>query len=124
MDTLDNSYIDIHPLLEEVEGNTTICKMLIESFIKDIDSYVNTMNSELNTNNFPALYQVAHKIIPSIRIFNIDKLEPIILELESKLKNHEDLECIKKNIETSIEIFNLVKTELLSEHKSIENAAS
>ena len=41
MNTVESSLIDLQPLKEEVEGNLTICKMLINSFIKDVDEYHN-----------------------------------------------------------------------------------
>ncbi|MBJ7881835.1 hypothetical protein [Gelidibacter salicanalis] len=122
MKTLASSYIDLDPLKEEVEGNTTLCKMLIKSFMADIDAYVIAMNGALPNNNFPALYQVAHKIIPSIRIFNIVKLEPIIIQLETDLRDQNDLECITNNINASLRIFYQVKIELQNELKSLENA--
>src|SRR5690554_6688590 len=93
-----SGYIDLRPLKEEVDGNITVCQMLINSFITDIDGYINAMNIEVSSYNLPKLYQVAHKIIPSIRIFNIKKLEPIIIQLESELKREENLELINKNI--------------------------
>jgi len=119
-----SGYIDLRPLKEEVDGNITVCQMLINSFITDIDGYINAMNIEVSSYNLPKLYQVAHKIIPSIRIFNIKKLEPIIIQLESELKREENLELINKNINSSIEIFNQVKIELQNELKLIENAAT
>lgn len=122
MKTLLSSYIDLDPLKEEVDGNTTLCKMLIKSFIVDIDAYVIAMNGALTTKNSLALYQVAHKIIPSIRIFNIVKLEPIVIQLETDLRDQNDLESITHNINASLRIFNQVKIELQNELKSLENA--
>ncbi|MDX1278787.1 hypothetical protein [Oceanihabitans sediminis] len=97
--------------------------MLIDTFLVDIDVYMNAMSTEINYNKLPEIYQVAHKIIPSIRIFSIKKLEPIILQLESELKKEKDLDLINKNIKSSLEIFNQVKMELQNELKLIENAA-
>ena len=123
MNTTKSSYIDLGPLKEEVEGNMIICKTLIKSFITDIDEYVALMNAELKISNLPTLYQVAHKIIPSIRIFNIMKLEPIIIELETYLREEDDLERIRNHIDSSLVIFYQVKTELHNELNLIDDAA-
>lgn len=121
MNKPESGYIDLRPLKENVAGNMPIFKKLIESFIIGIDEYVNTMNSELKTNNWPALYQTAHKIIPSIRIFSIDKLEPIVIQLETSLRDQNDLESINKNINASLNIFNQVKIELQNELKLMDD---
>ncbi len=118
----ESKFIDLLPLKAEVEGNISVCKMLISAFIKDIDEYIHTMSCELNDSNLPKLYFVAHKIIPSIRIFSIAKLEPIIIQLETNLKNQENLECIRKDIATSLDIFEQVKIELQNELKTIAHA--
>lgn len=123
MNTTKTNYIDLGPLKEEVEGNMIICKKLIESFITDIDEYVAIMNTELKASNLSTLYQVAHKIIPSIRIFNIMKLEPIIIELETYLREEDDLESIRNHIDSSLVIFYQVKTELQNELNLIDDAA-
>jgi len=123
MNTPNYSFVDLQPLKNEIDGNLKVCKMLIDTFLVDIDVYMNAMSTEINYNKLPEIYQVAHKIIPSIRIFSIKKLEPIILQLESELKKEKDLDLINKNIKSSLEIFNQVKMELQNELKLIENAA-
>lgn len=119
-----SSYIDLGPLKEEVEGNTVICKMLINSFIKDVDGYVNTMTNEIQATDFTGLYHVAHKIIPSLRIFRVEKLEPVMLELEKDLRDLNDLEEIKTKIYFSLKVFSQVKVELQNEIIRIDDAAT
>lgn len=119
MNTVESSLIDLQPLKEEVEGNLTICIMLINSFIKDIDEYLISMKKGLEAYDLPALYQVNHKIIPSVRIFNIKKLEPLLVQLEYDLKNSSDIKGISNNVNFCLEVFEKVKIELQNELKSI-----
>lgn len=124
MKTAGSGYIDLRPLKEEVEGNMSICKKLMESFLIDIEEYVYAMRGTLQTNNWPELYHVAHKIIPSIRIFNIIALEPIVMQLETNLRDQTNMELINTNIDSSLHIFNQVKQELQNELKLIDDAAT
>src|SRR5690554_494633 len=119
MNSVESSYIDLQPLMDEVEGNLAICKMLINSFIEDIEHYIVSVKKEMEANNHSALYQVNHKIIPSVRIFNIEKLEPVLIQLENDLKDSRDIKSISNNVNFCLEVFEKVKIELQNELKSI-----
>ncbi|SEA22301.1 Hpt domain-containing protein [Bizionia paragorgiae] len=120
----NTSYVDLGPLQEEVEGNMMICKLLINSFIKDIDDFVSKMTKELQADNLEGLYHAAHKIIPSLRIFRVEKLEPIMLELERELRGLADLEEVKTKIYFSLTVFTQVKVELQNEITRIDDEAT
>lgn len=117
-----SNYIDLGPLKEEVDGNMEVCAMLIKLFINDIKEYIHIMDTDLETNNMPTLYQTAHRIVSSVRIFGIRELEPIIIQLESDLNKEIDLESINKNRLASLSIFKQAKVELEYELNLIENA--
>lgn len=121
MNNVNSRYIDLTPLKQDTLGNIEVYKMLIELFIVGIDEYIHTMNSEIKTNNWEALFQVAHKILPNIRMFGIKDLDPIIYELETDLRDRNNIENIHRNIDYSLDIFKHVKNELQTELKLIND---
>jgi HPt (histidine-containing phosphotransfer) domain-containing protein len=121
MDKLEPQCIDLRSLKEDTLGDIEVLKMIVELFIEGIDEYVNIMNDELEHKNWPVLFEATHKIKPNISMFGISQLEPTILQLENDFKNETNLDTIDKQVNTSLDIFEQVKTELRSELKKMEN---
>ncbi|WOD42778.1 Hpt domain-containing protein [Hwangdonia lutea] len=121
MNNVKSPYLDLQPLKEDTKNNKDIYVKLIELFLMSIDEYIEVMDKELNTLNWPKLFSVTHKMISSIRMFGASGLEPIMLELECDFRDQNNLERIHKHVNSTLNIFNQVKKELQTELKLIEN---
>ncbi|NLP56653.1 PAS domain-containing hybrid sensor histidine kinase/response regulator [Lutibacter sp. B1] len=114
-------FIDLHFLRKETLNETSILKLLIELFIKDINEYLKTLDEDFKTKNWKKLFEATHKIKPSISMFGISKLEPTIHLLDNRFRNETQLEDIETHINLCKEILSKVKKELSAELKSISD---
>ncbi len=114
-------YIDLKFLYEETQGESSILILLIESFLKDFNEFFKVVNKELENKNWKALYEATHKIKPSITMFGIDEMGPIIHSLTQKFREEKNLEDVGILLNLCEEIFEHVKEELLIELKSLKN---
>lgn len=115
-------YIDLKFLREETFNESSLLILLIKSFIKDIKEFLEVLEQGSKTKNWILLYQAAHKIKPSIRMFGILKVESTIHVLSNKLKENKELEeDISDHINLCNEILKLANEELLAELKILEN---
>jgi HPt (histidine-containing phosphotransfer) domain-containing protein len=121
MNKLEPQYIDLRSLKEDTLGDIEVLKMIVEMFIEGIDEYVSIINDELGHKNWQVLFKATHKIKPNISMFGITQLEPTILQLESDFENEENLDTIDKQLNTCLDIFGQVKTELQAELKTMEH---
>lgn len=118
---MNYQYIDLQSLKEDTLGNIEIQTELMVMFLTLIDEYTEVLNSELPNKNWEALYSATHRIKPNIRMFGIAKLEPVILELEDKLRKEENLKGIEELLQTVQVGFKEVKNELEVELKAMNN---
>lgn len=114
-------YIDLKFLHEETQGESSILILLIESFIKDLEEFFEVVDKEYKNKNWKLMYEATHKIKPSITMFGILEMEPIIHLLTRKFKEEKKLEDVGTLLNSSKEIFNHVNEELLIELKSLKN---
>lgn len=114
-------HIDLKFLYEETQGESSILILLIESFLKDFNEFFEVVNKEFKYKNWKALYEATHKIKPSITMFGISEMEPIIHVLAQKFREEKDLEDAGTLLNSCKEIFKYVKEELLIELKSLKN---
>ena len=117
----NKNYIDLKFLREETLNESSLLILLINSFMKDIDEFLEVVEQGYKSKNWKLLYEATHKIKPSIRMFGISKIESNMHLLSSKLKEEKQLEGINDHINSCNEIFELVKKELITELKSLEN---
>lgn len=114
-------YINLQSLKESTFDDMDIQKEIMELFIDLIDEYLETLNKELPNKNWHELFKATHKIKPNVNMFGIESLEPIILKLDSNLRNEENLETIDGLAEKCITIFKQVRIEILTELNSMKN---
>lgn len=119
--TEEKKYIDLKFLYEETQGESAILIMLIESFLKDFNEFFGVVNKEFKLKNWKALYEATHKIKPSITMFGISEMGPIIHKLTQKFRDEKELEDAGTLLNSCKEIFKHVKDELLIELKSLKN---
>jgi len=118
---VDKKYIDLKFLYEETQGESTILILLIESFLKDFYEFFEVVNKEFKRKNWKALYEAIHKIKPSITMFGISEMGPIIHVLTEKFREEKNLEDAKTLLNSCKEIFKHVNEELLIELKILKN---
>lgn len=114
-------YIDLKFLYEETQGESSILILLIESFLKDLEEFFEVVGKEYKNKNWKVLYEATHKIKPSITMFGILEMEPIIYLLTRKFKEEKQLEDVGTLLNSCKEIFNHANEELLIELKSLKN---
>jgi len=119
--TTEKKYIDLRFLYEETQGESSILILLIESFLKDFKEFFELVNKEFKHKNWKALYEATHKIKPSITMFGISQMEPIIHALAQKFREEKNLEDAETLLDSCKEIFKHVNDELLIELKSLKN---
>lgn len=119
--TTEKKHIDLKFLYEETQGESSILILLIESFLMDFEEFLGVVNKEFKKKNWQALYRATHKIKPSVDMFGISEMEPIIHSLTSKFKEEKQLEGAGELLNSCKEIFKYVKEELLIELKLLKN---
>jgi len=119
---IDNDiYTDLSYLQEETLNESSLLVLLIETFLNDLNEYLNELEKGYEAKDWQRLFQASHKIKPSITVFGIKKLEPIIHDLVEEFRKEENLENIEEQLNTTITILNKVKTELLIKIKNLNN---
>ena len=118
---ISTKYTDLKFLKEESLNESSILKLLIQMFIKDLEEFVNALDIGIKEKNWDLLHRSTHKIKPSVSMFGISKLEPIIHTLLSKSKKEPQLKEIKLLIKESKKIIVVVKNELIDELKILHD---
>jgi PAS domain S-box-containing protein len=119
--TTEKKYIDLRFLYEETQGESSILILLIESFLKDFNEFFDEVNMEFKHKNWKALYEATHKIKPSITMFGISQMGPIIHALAQKFREEKNLEDAETLLDSCKKIFKHVNDELLIELKLLKN---
>ncbi|RXP63562.1 response regulator [Lutibacter sp. HS1-25] len=114
-------YTDLKYLKEESFNENAILKLLIEQFLKDLNDFLIVLDLGLEEKNWDLLHGATHKIKPSISMFGISKLEPIIHDLTNRFRHKVNLDDIHKLTSSCVEIIGYVKIELENELKLIIN---
>ncbi len=118
---VERKFTDLNFLKQESLNETSILILLIELFIKDVDEYVGVIESEVKNKNWEILHRATHKIKPNVSMFGISKMEPIVHSLMKKFEKNENLEGAEMQLNDCVEILKNVKTELLTELKTLKD---
>ena len=116
----DVKLLDLKFLKGETFNESSLLSLLIKSFNKEIDEYLEAIKIEFENKNWDKLYNATIKITPSITMFGISKLRPIIHTLGTRFKNEYKFNDIETLINSSREIFEHVKIELQTELDNLE----
>lgn len=119
--SLEKKHIDLKFLYEETQGESAILILLIESFLKDFKEFFEVVDKEIKHHNWKASYEATHKIKPSITMFGISEMGPIIHLLAQKFKEEKALDDAGTLLNSCKEIFKHVNEELLIELKLLKN---
>ena len=115
----EEKYTDLSYLREEAFNESEIVKLLIEQFLKDLKDFLIVFALGLEDENWDLLHGATHKIKPSISMFGISQLEPVIQELTNRFRNKIKLDEISDLTSSCIDIMGHVKLELQTELKSM-----
>ena len=118
---IDETCIDLKFLRGETYNESSLLILLIKSFSKEIEEFLMIVDKEFKNKNWNELHKATHKIKPSVSMFGISKLDPIIYKLEDRFKEEKELENIEETINSCKQLFVQVKLELLTELKTLEN---
>ena len=122
-DKKNHQYVDLSFLRKETLNESPVLILLIKSFISDFEDFLSEIDKGFKRKNWKQVYAATHKIKPSINMFGISELEPVVHLLEHKSKNEEQIEEseIERHIISCKELFVYVKIELLTEIKLLSN---
>jgi PAS domain S-box-containing protein len=114
-------YADLKFLREETFNESSLLVLLINSFLTEIEEFLEIVNIEMKNKNWTLLHKAVHKIKPSVSMFGISKLEPTIQTLVDNFREEKQLGDVEERINSCKKIFKFVKAELLTELKSLED---
>ena len=114
---VNEKYINLKYLKEEALNESAIIRLLIEQFLKDLNDFLSALDIGLKDENWDLLHGVTHKVKPSVTMFGISKLDPIIQELTDRFRHRNKLDEITDLINSCKEIIGVVKVELAAELK-------
>lgn len=112
-------YVDLTFLESETVNESSVLILLVKSFIKEIEEFLKVIDKEFKNKNWEELHKATHKIKPSVTMFGISKLDPIIHTLVNKFREEKQLENVEELINSCKEICIHVKLELLTKLKSL-----
>ncbi|MCX6157312.1 MAG: ATP-binding protein [Ignavibacteriae bacterium] len=99
------SNYDLSSLASMSNNNNSFMKKMINLFIQTIPSAIEEMKEEYQNQNWENVSDVAHKIKPSISLFNITESVKYIAEIEHNARNKRELSKMKDlilNMESDI----------------------
>ena len=114
-------YTDLKFIREETMNESSILALLIESFINDIDEFLEILDKGFKSKNWKLLHEATHKIKPSIRMFGISKLDQVIHDLVNRFREKKQLNNVDERINLCDKILKDVKIELLTELKLLKD---
>jgi len=117
----EEKYIDLKYLKQESLNESAILKLLIGQFLKDLNDFLIVLDLGLEDKNWDLLHGATHKIKPSVSMFRISKLEPVIQNLNDRFRHKDKLDEIDDLVNSCIEIIGHVKAELQTELKLMIN---
>ncbi|MFZ4589433.1 MAG: ATP-binding protein [Ignavibacteria bacterium] len=92
------SYYDLNNLIEMSRNNKEFMKKMINLFIETIPVVVAEIKEDYHNQNWENLGNNAHKIKPSISIFNITESRKYIAEIEHNANNVKDISVMENLI--------------------------
>lgn len=119
---IDFSYIE-----GEALGHTSILKMLIESFLREFEIFIENSQKACKNEDWNGVYKAIHKINPSIINFDLNNIKPLALELYENSKQQVNSESYIGIIDKMTNEFNkvrpIIQKKLLSLDKEILQSA-
>ncbi len=106
--------VDLSFLQEETFGEVEILESILKSFLTDFDEYINSCEGVIEKEDWAQVYAMTHKIKPGVSMLAIEKLIPLIADIDTKSKNNKDVEQISSLFKQCKEIYIPVKKEIIT----------
>jgi HPt (histidine-containing phosphotransfer) domain-containing protein len=106
---------NLNQLLSISRNDLSYCKKMIGIFIEQSSISISQINEAYEAKNLDAVYNVAHRIKPSIDLMGIEMLRDTIRFIEKNAKDLNDSEDLKKQIEILFTVLNKVIFQLKEE---------
>lgn len=87
---------DISYLTEMVHGKNNLVKEIMEEFLMQISSELQSINEAVIKTNYPIIKNLAHSMKSSISIMGVSVLTPVLQEMEDLGAKETDIEKIKE----------------------------
>ncbi len=121
VDKDQGKFIDLTFFKEETFGEKEIMITIIESFLTEFDAFLTNVSEGAKMENWELVYAETHRIKPSVSLFGIEKMIPLISDLDTNSRNQIDLGNIPGLIDNCERIFEGVKGELNYELESLQS---
>lgn len=107
--------IDLKFLREETFDDRDILETILNSFLDDFEDFINKCEVEIENQNWEQVYALTHKIKPSISMLSINKLIPLVAEIDYKSKNQINVAQIADLFQQCKSPFEAIKNEISNE---------
>lgn len=97
---MSDALYDLSQLNELAGGSEEFVNTMIETFLEHTPEQFESMNQAFKENDFKRMGDVAHKIKPSIDLFQIQGLGDLIRSVERQGKNNEPLPDLSQQMAT------------------------
>ncbi len=114
-------FTDLSFFKEETFGEKEIMIAIIESFLTEFDVFLTNASDGAKLKNWDKVYAETHKIKPSVSLFGIHDMLPLITDLDSNSRKKEHLKTIPMLITNCERIFKNVKGELICELENLQS---
>ena len=118
--SVDDKLLNLKFLQEETFNDIEIIETILNSFLEDFEDYINTCEKEIELQNWDKVYALTHKIKPSISMLSINKLIPLIAEIDYKSKNQINVAQISELFQKCKSLFNQIESEINYEIKNLK----
>ncbi|MDP3352539.1 MAG: PAS domain S-box protein [Flavobacteriaceae bacterium] len=116
----EDKLLDLKFLQEETFNDKDIIETILKSFLTDFEDFLNNCGIEIENQNWENVYAVTHKIKPSISMLSINKLIPLIAEIDYKSKNQINVAQISDLFQKCKSLFNQIESEINQEIKILK----
>lgn len=111
--------INLAFLKEETFGEVEILESILKSFLSDFEEYITNCEGAIEKEDWSQVYGMTHKIKPGVSMLSIEKLIPLIAEIDTKSKNTEDVAQIASLFAQCKELYIPVKQEIITKLKDL-----
>ena len=118
--SVEDKLLNLKFLQEETFNDIEIIETILNSFLEDFEDYINTCEKEIELQNWDKVYALTHKIKPSISMLSINKLIPLIAEIDYKSKNQINVAQISELFQKCKSLFNQIESEINYEIKNLK----
>lgn len=116
-------YTDLTYLRGITRNNDDVIRMTIDKFLASIPASSDNMKKALLSEDWDSLGAEAHKLLSSVGILKIKKMETLVRNLESNCKERAHLEVVPDMVKEVREISSQVVRELEEIKKADETAS-